>query len=258
MLKLMDLLTEGIQDKGNFKAVFMAGGPGSGKSFIAAQLFGIPETTSVSVSGLSVVNSDRQFKMLLKKYGFDPTMLKAYEDEAPYLFKHLSAPATVGGSGLRDFAQALKDEEKKGYMQGKRGMLIDSTGSNFKKVRKQKAELEKHGYDTYMVFVMTKLETAQRRNIERGEKGDRVLPANIVKKSWTDTRKNMGGLKALFGKNFVLVNNDKDLAPKEIEPTFRNIVKNYANKWVSAPVTNPIAKQWIKYQMKLKKAGLVK
>ena len=47
MLKLMDLLTEGIQDKGNFKAVFMAGGPGSGKSFIAAQLFGIPETTSV-------------------------------------------------------------------------------------------------------------------------------------------------------------------------------------------------------------------
>ena len=64
----MDLLTEGVYDKGIFKAVFMAGGPGSGKSFIAAQLFGIPETTSVSVSGLSVVNSDRQFKMLLKKY----------------------------------------------------------------------------------------------------------------------------------------------------------------------------------------------
>ena len=137
MLKLMDLLTEGVNDKGNFKAVFMAGGPGSGKSFIAAQLFGIPETTSVSVSGLSVVNSDRQFKMLLKKYGFDPTMLKDYEEEDPDLFKHLSAPAKVGGSGLRDFAQALKDEEKKGYMAGKRGMIIDSTGSDFKKVKRQ-------------------------------------------------------------------------------------------------------------------------
>ena len=89
MLKLMDLLTEGVNDKGNFKAVFMAGGPGSGKSFIAAQLFGIPETTSVSVSGLSVVNSDRQFKMLLKKYGFDPTMLDKYEKTDPFLFKHL-------------------------------------------------------------------------------------------------------------------------------------------------------------------------
>ena len=155
MLKLMDLLTEGINDKGNFKAVFMAGGPGSGKSFIAAQLFGIPKTTSVSVGGLSVVNSDRQFKMLLKKYGFDPTMLKDYEEEDPDLFKHLSAPAKAGGSGLRDFAQALKDEEKKGFMEGKRGMLIDSTGSDFKKVKRQKEELEKHGYDTYMVFVMT-------------------------------------------------------------------------------------------------------
>ena len=27
MLKLMDLLTEGVHDKGIFKAVFMAGGP---------------------------------------------------------------------------------------------------------------------------------------------------------------------------------------------------------------------------------------
>ena len=122
----------------------------------------------------------------------------------------------------------------------------------------QKAELEKHGYDTYMVFVMTKLETAQRRNIERGEKGDRVLPANIVKKSWTDTRKNMGGLKALFGSNFALVHNDKDLEPEEIEPTFRNIVKNYANKWVTEPVNNPIAKQWVKDQLKLQKVGGVK
>ena len=258
MLKLMDLLTEGVNDKGNFKAVFMAGGPGSGKSFIAAQLFGIPETTSVSVSGLSVVNSDRQFKMLLKKYGFDPTMLRDYEEEDPYLFKHLSAPAKAGGSGLRDFAQALKDEEKKGYMAGKRGMLIDSTGSNFKKVRMQKAELEKNGYDCYMVFVMTSLETAQRRNIERGEKGDRVLPANIVKRSWQDTRKNLGGLKALFGSNFALVHNDKDLEPEEIEPTFRNIVKNYANKWVTEPVNNPIAKQWVKDQLKLQKVGGVK
>ena len=39
MLKLMDLLTEGVHDKGIFKAVFVAGGPGSGKSYIAKQLF---------------------------------------------------------------------------------------------------------------------------------------------------------------------------------------------------------------------------
>ena len=258
MLKLMDLLTEGVNDKGNFKAVFMAGGPGSGKSFIAAQLFGIPETTSVSVSGLSIVNSDRQFKMLLKKYGFDPTMLKDYEEEDPDLFKHLSAPAKAGGSGLRDFAQALKDEERKGYMSGKQGMIIDSTGSNFQKVKKHKKELEDAGYDTYMVFVMTELETAQKRNKMRAEKGERELPKNIVTKSWKDTRKNMGGLKALFGKNFALVHNDKHLGAKEARHKFANLTKSYANKWVNGKIENPKAKQWIKDQLRLKKAGLKK
>ena len=111
MLKLINLLTEGINDKGNFKAVFMAGGPGSGKSFIAAQLFGIPETTSVSVSGLSVVNSDRQFKMLLKKYGFDPTMLSAYEKTDPFLFKHLSAVMSPNGKDTMIPLQVFKCDE---------------------------------------------------------------------------------------------------------------------------------------------------
>ena len=43
VLKLMDLLTEGVYDKTSLKAIFMAGGPGSGKSFIANGLFGIPK-----------------------------------------------------------------------------------------------------------------------------------------------------------------------------------------------------------------------
>ena len=62
MLKLMDLLIEGVYDKGIFKAVFMAGGPGSGKSFMAKNIFGIPDKARVSVSGLRVVNSDTHFR----------------------------------------------------------------------------------------------------------------------------------------------------------------------------------------------------
>ena len=247
MVKLMQLLTEGVYDKGIFKAVFMAGGPGSGKSFIASNIFGIPEKSTTSIGGLKVINSDHEFKYLLKKYGFDPEWLDQYP------------PGTFDEpGGLRDFAKDLNKQRKMGYLDGKMGMIIDGTGHNFKKIRKERDYLHKQGYDTYMVFVMTKLETAQRRNIERGEQGDRVLPANIVKKSWQDTRKNLGGLKALFGSNFALVHNDKDLAPNEIEPAFRNIIKTYANKWVTDPVKNPIAKQWIKDQLKLKKAGLTK
>ena len=259
MLKLMDLLTEGIQDKGIFKAVFMAGGPGSGKTYISKQLFGIPEgDANVSVNGLKSVNSDREFMFLLKKYGFDPTMLATYEKHHPDLFKHLTDPIKKGGSGLRDFAQDLKKERMKGYMKGKLGMIIDSTGSNFKKVQKRKKQLEKEGYDTYMVFVMTSLKTALQRNKDRAEKGERELPPKLVKQSWNATRKNLGGLKALFGSDFKQVDNDKHLSPKEARHAFSSLIKKYADVWVNEPIKNPIGKQWVKDQLKLKNAGLDK
>ena len=35
-------IQEGVEDPGIFKAVFLAGGPGSGKTYVAGQLFGIP------------------------------------------------------------------------------------------------------------------------------------------------------------------------------------------------------------------------
>ena len=68
MLKLMDLLTEGVHDKGIFKAVFVAGGPGSGKSYVAKELFGIPDKFNISMSGMKMINQDKEFKFLLKKY----------------------------------------------------------------------------------------------------------------------------------------------------------------------------------------------
>ena len=72
MVKLKQLLTEGVFDKGVLKAVFMAGGPGSGKSYVASQIFGIPKQVNVSMPyGLKTVNSDTEFEFLLKKYGFE-------------------------------------------------------------------------------------------------------------------------------------------------------------------------------------------
>ena len=254
MLKLMDLLTEGVQDKGIFKAVFMAGGPGSGKTYINSQLCGIPDKgINVSVSGLKSVNSDKEFMFLLKKYGFDPTELATYPDNT---FQDLGAPISQGGSGLRDMAQDLKDQRQKGYMKGKLGMVIDSTGSNFKKVQRQKKELEKQGYDTYMVFVMTSLDVALKRNTERAEKGERELPKALVTKSWKEARKNFGGLKTLFGSNFKKVDNDKHLKPKEAIHAFSSLVRRYANKWVNEPIKNKIGQQWVKDQLRLKKAGI--
>ena len=70
-MKLADIINEGVEDAGIFKAIFLAGGPGSGKSYVAQQIFGIPKNIGVSMPyGLKTVNSDTEFEFLLKKYGF--------------------------------------------------------------------------------------------------------------------------------------------------------------------------------------------
>ena len=37
------IIDEGVNDPGIFKAIFLAGGPGSGKSFVGSELVGIPK-----------------------------------------------------------------------------------------------------------------------------------------------------------------------------------------------------------------------
>ena len=248
MLKLMDLLTEGVQDKGIFKAVFMAGGPGSGKSYVVRQLFGIPDKINVSVSGLKSVNSDAEFTTLLKKYGFDPQFLDKFPED---LFQNITGK-DKDASGLRNFAKQLTNARKKGYMKGKLGMVIDGTGHNFGKIKKEKIALEKEGYDTYMVFVNTSLDVALDRNSER----DRVLPEKLVKKSWEDVQKNIGGFQALFGGDFVVVDNSNTLDEKQAQKKFGSYVKSHINRWAKEPIKNKIGQKWVKDQLKIKNVGI--
>ena len=58
-------INEGVNDPGILKAVFLAGGPGSGKTFVTRGLFGIPKTITLSAYGLKVVNSDTELERML-------------------------------------------------------------------------------------------------------------------------------------------------------------------------------------------------
>jgi len=70
MIKLTDILNEGVYDPGIFKAVFTAGGPGSGKTYAAVELFGMPDKMPfVTAKGLKGVNSDSVFETFLDKAG---------------------------------------------------------------------------------------------------------------------------------------------------------------------------------------------
>ena len=246
MIRLMDLLNEGVNDPGIFKAVFLAGGPGSGKSYVAGGLFGVPEKVNVSAYGLKMVNQDTELENFLKKY-FGTVDIDNMPDD---LFRQLTDPDDDDYSGLRTRTKELSKSKLKIYTQGRLGVIIDGTGHKFNSVNKERQDLLKLGYDTFMVFVNTSLEIAQKRNEER----PRVLPASTVEKYWKDVLKNMAVFQGLFGNaNFLLVDNNATLNPKQAQKKFNMLVGKGISKFIKRPIKNKQAKKWIEKQKLLGK-----
>ena len=246
MIRLMDLLNEGVNDPGIFKAVFLAGGPGSGKSYVASQLFGIPEKVNVSAYGLKMVNQDTELERFLQKY-FGTVDIDNMPDE---LFKQLTDPTASDYSGLRTRTKALSKERLRLYTQGRLGVIVDGTGHKFHEVKNERQDLLKLGYDTFMVYVNTSLEVAQKRNEER----PRVLPKDVVEKYWKSVQKNMAYFQGLFGgANFLLVDNNATLNPKQAVKKFNMLVGKGISKFIKRPIKNKQAKKWIEKQKLLGK-----
>jgi len=232
MIKLIDILCEGVYDPGIFKAVFTAGGPGSGKSYTASTLFGMPEKIpTVSAAGLKGVNTDKVFETFLKKAGLGTDIQSMGPDKYAQAME------------IRKKAKSVMGTAMKNYINGKLGMIIDGTGHNANKISSKKKSLEKLGYDTFMVFVNTTLKVALERNRNR----ERTLPDDVVKEYWTDCQQNLGKFQSMFGaSNMLIVDNSK-------YQQFPSVVKKAANKFVSKPIQNPIAKSWIKKELELRK-----
>jgi predicted kinase len=246
-----DFINEGVNDPGILKAFFMAGGPGSGKSFVAAEIFGFPKEAVSSVSyrtGLKLVNNDNAFEAGLKKYGLSAGELANYaKDEEKW--------AEV--MKIRDKSKGLTKRMQDNYISGRLGQVIDGTGKNFNKIRGHREMYQDFGYDTYMVFVNTSLEIALERNRTR----ERRLPDTIVEKMWKEVQDNLGKFSRLFGKqNMIIVDNSsyedsaKILAhiEKEISRRVKLPVKNYLGlRWIEDQ-RNPDKNQPMGYK---KKAG---
>jgi len=215
---LGDELVEGINDPYIFKAIFTAGGPGSGKSFIAKQMF--------SGTGMKFSNSDAPFEYLLKKRGLsfkiDPTKEKMFAKQGQ----------------ARGRAKELSGGRQAMWIDGMLGMVIDGTGKDYKKITKQAAKFKAAGYDVGMVFVNTSLKVAQQRNRDRA----RSVPDEIVEKGWRQVQSNMGRFQRFFGpKNFYIVDNSKALNKAEIQKLGRTL-RRYALNWAGKPIANPVGK----------------
>ena len=216
-------LQEGVYDPNIFKAFFLAGGPGSGKSYVVAR--------TTKMFGMRVVNSDDVFEKLVKASGMNMDM------------RNYTAAQEKRRDELRDIAKRVTKVREKNYVDGRLGLIIDGTGKNYDKIEKQMRELQQLGYDSHMIFVNTSLDVALERNLKRPRK----LPEPLVVKSWNNEQKNIGKFQNLFRDRFIIVDNNDPNEPPHLEVFKR--VKQLANK----KVTNGIAKRWIANELEMKK-----
>jgi len=223
ILEEVELLDEGVNDPAIFKAVFLAGGPGSGKSFI------VGKTGLVNI-GMKLVNSDDEFERRLKNAGLD----KSNPDD-------IYSPK---GQALRDKAKKTTKNKQDMYITGRLGLVIDGTGKDADKMVRQRKQLEDLGYDTAMIFVDTDLETSMLRNKERARK----LPDAEVKTMWKEVQSNKKRFKSLFGKNFAIVDNtDQGSKEANLKLADRETLVAYKKmtKFANAKPTKETAKNWI-------------
>ena len=167
------VLDEGVNDPGIFKAIILAGGPGSGKSYIADKL-------GLRTLGLRVVNSDNFFTLLMKKKGLS---LKMPADE----FEEREA--------ARMAAKGLTNKQLSATIDARLGIIVDSTSGDQKKTVKIIKKLKTVGYDIKVIFIETSLDTAQKRNQERS----RTIPPDVVEFSWKGAQKAKAMLKRSVG-----------------------------------------------------------
>jgi dephospho-CoA kinase len=214
-------LQEGVYDPNIFKAIFLAGGPGSGKSYVVRRTTG--------GLGMKIVNSDDIYEKMLKDAGLEATPEDIYSDE---------------GQEIRGRAKAVTKRMQGNFLEGRLGLIIDGTGKDYDKIAKQVAGLKGIGYECSMIFVNTSLDTAQERNRQRS----RTLPEKEVEAMWNGVQQNMGKFQRLFGASNMIIVDNNDAG----EDVFNKVWKRIA-MLIRKKVSNPTAKRWISQELAKKR-----
>lgn len=211
-------LDEGVHDPNIFKAIFMAGAPGSGKTTISDKLF--------AGTGLKTLNVDD-------------------------FYNYLRQSQKATGNPEQDYSAAWEKyrAREQNYLDGRLGLIIDGTGKNPTVMNDVKNKLEEMGYETAMVFVNTTLETSLERANQRakrtGKDYGREIDPNFIKDTWLRVQKGLGQLQSIFGNRFFIIDNNRG------EPDTQYVQKSM-NKWLGAPPQSHIAKEWIKNELQAK------
>lgn len=204
------LLMESINDKGIYKALFVIGSAGAGKSYTINKLQG---TISPKI-----VNTDRFLEFYAKKIA-----VKSTSENWRTLFRDKSKQTT----SLMTY----------NYINGMLPLFIDSTSNNVENIISRAAVLESIGYDVGYIFVNTDIETALKRVSERNN-GVREVDLDFVKTTHEKVTNDVEFLKNK-GSFFLDIDNSEGELNDEI---LQNAFKK-AQGFFNEPLKNPIGKR---------------
>lgn len=219
-MKFEQFLNESINDEGIFKAVFVVGIPGAGKSYTTSKLKGKIQPR--------IVNTDKALEFLSKKKGIEAnseTWKTIFGDDTKRITKNMLY----------------------NYLNGCLPLFIDGTSSDASNVLSRAGILESLGYDVGMIFVETNIDIAISRAEERSKDIGRSVSTNFIKKVYEESELNKEYFKSKFS-FFKSFKNDG-----EFNDEFLKKLYNSVQTFFEEDVKNPIGKRNIN---KMKEGGL--
>lgn len=198
------VLTESINDKGIFKALFIAGYPGSGKTTLIKKI----HDGSLPVMQ---VNSDIWTEYYLK---FDRT---AWSDIGKLVKRHSLNNVYYHLNGLLP-------------------LYIDSTSTNSNMFKQRVEILKQMGYDLKMFLLDIDVGISKARALSREKAGGRHVDMEYIDKAYEIINRDKSMYKSM-------VPNFKVLKGDEMTPQFINKVSNEVFSFYSSPVKSDRGKE---------------
>uniref|UniRef100_A0A6M3K116 Putative ATPase domain containing protein n=1 Tax=viral metagenome TaxID=1070528 RepID=A0A6M3K116_9ZZZZ len=198
-------VNEGIEDKGIFKACFLSGSSGSGKSYVLSKI----KSGSVEPR---IVNTDKAFSLFgAEKWG-------------------------EGWIEIKDTVKKISKNQLSLYINSMLPLAVDGTSSSTSLILRRVGILESFGYDASMIFINTSLETA----MLRASKRERPVDPEFIEKAYIEVEKAKSFYKSKF-RIWIEVDNDEgQLTDKVILRSFK-----FMSSFYSSPVKNPIGTEII-------------
>jgi predicted kinase len=178
------IINESINDRGLFKAVFLAGQPGSGKTYVMTKI------TSGQIEP-RIVNVDNITEFL-----------------------NIHNPLSV-----YDKSKKISKNQLYNYLNGMLPLFVDSTSANPTTLKKRLNVLESLGYDCALIYVNTSLE----KSVERVGNRKRKVGQETIQGNYSELQTLKNEYKKYFPFHMEINNNEGALTDDVILKAYKRI-----------------------------------